>query len=60
MGSVESVVVCRPGTEGDALYGAGFPGTLPVSWPSAVTDEPINNGDGKTPLFPLGYGITPY
>jgi len=25
-----------------------------------VADEPINNGDGKTPLFPLGYGITPY
>jgi beta-glucosidase len=53
-----------PGTEAsgitDALFGAGFTGTLPVTWPTAVTDEPINNGDGKTPLFPLGYGLTPY
>jgi beta-glucosidase len=53
-----------PGTEGagitDVLFGAGFTGRLPVSWPKAVTDEPINNGDGKSPLFPLGYGITPY
>jgi beta-glucosidase len=53
-----------PGTEGlgitDVLFGAGFTGKLPVSWPNAVTDEPINNGDGKTPLFPLGYGLSPY
>lgn len=53
-----------PGTEAqgitDVLFGAGFTGTLPVSWPNAVTDEPINSGDGKTPLFPLGYGLTPY
>lgn len=53
-----------PGTEGegitDVIFGAGFTGKLPVSWPKAVTDEPINSGDGKTPLFPLGYGITPY
>jgi beta-glucosidase len=53
-----------PGTEGegitDVLFGAGFTGRLPVSWPKTVTDEPINSGDGKTPLFPLGYGITPY
>jgi beta-glucosidase len=53
-----------PGTEADgitdALFGAGFTGKLPVTWPRAVTDEPINSGDGKTPLFPLGYGISPY
>ncbi|HTI26569.1 MAG TPA: glycoside hydrolase family 3 protein [Kutzneria sp.] len=53
-----------PGTEvqgiTDVLFGAGFTGKLPVSWPNAVTDEPINSGDGKTPLFPLGYGLTPY
>jgi beta-glucosidase len=53
-----------PGTEGagvtDVLFGAGFTGKLPVTWPSAVSDEPINNGDGKAPLFPLGYGLTPY
>jgi len=53
-----------PGTEGqgitDALFGDGFTGKLPVSWPNAVADEPVNSTDGKTPLFPLGYGITPY
>jgi beta-glucosidase len=53
-----------PGTEAegitDVLFGGGFTGKLPVSWPNAVTDEPINSGDGKTPLFPLGYGISPY
>jgi beta-glucosidase len=58
------VAAWLPGTEGqgitDVLFGAGFTGKLPVSWPNAVTDEPINSGDGKTPLFPLGYGLTPY
>ena len=53
-----------PGTEAtgitDALFGGGFTGKLPVSWPAAVTAEPINSGDGKSPLFPLGYGLTPY
>ena len=38
----------------------GFTGKPPVSWPSAVTDEPINVGDGKTPLYPFGYGLSPY
>jgi beta-glucosidase len=58
------VAAWLPGTEAtgitDALFGGGFTGTLPVSWPNAVTDEPVNSGDGKSPLFPLGYGITPY
>ena len=58
------VAAWLPGTEGlgitDALFGAGFTGRLPVSWPRTVADEPINAGDGKAPLFPLGYGITPY
>jgi beta-glucosidase len=58
------VAAWLPGTEGegitDVLLGAGFTGKLPPSWPKAVTDEPINNGDGKTPLFPPGYGMTPY
>lgn len=53
-----------PGTEAagitDALFGAGFAGTLPVTWPTGVSSEPINTGDGKSPLFPLGYGIRPY
>jgi len=58
------VAAWLPGTEGegitDVLFGAGFTGKLPSSWPRAVADEPINSGDGKTPLFPLGYGIAPY
>jgi beta-glucosidase len=58
------VAAWLPGTEGqgitDALFGGGFTAKLPVSWPNAVTDEPINNGDGKTALYPLGYGRSPY
>jgi beta-glucosidase len=58
------VAAWLPGTEGagitDVLFGGGFSGKLPVSWPTAVANEPINSGDGKTPLFPLGYGLTPY
>jgi beta-glucosidase len=53
-----------PGTEAggitDDLFGGGFSGKLPQSWPNAVTDEPINSGDGKTALYPLGYGLSPY
>jgi beta-glucosidase len=55
------VAAWLPGTEAqgitDAIFGAGFTGKLPVSWPNAVTDEPINSGDGKTPRYPLGYGL---
>ena len=52
-----------PGSEGlgitDVLFGDyNFTGKLPVSWPNAVSQEPINNGDGKTGLFALGYGLT--
>src|ERR1051325_6597472 len=59
------VAAWLPGTEGagitDVLFGDfGFTGKLPVTWPNAVTQEPINNGDGQTGLFPFGYGITPY
>jgi beta-glucosidase len=59
------VAAWLPGTEGagitDVLFGDyGFVGKLPVTWPAAVTQEPINDGDGQTGLFPLGYGITPY
>jgi beta-glucosidase len=58
------VAAWLPGTEGegitDDLFGGGFTGKLPVSWPSAVTDEPINVGDGKTPLYSFGYGLSPY
>jgi beta-glucosidase len=59
------VAAWLPGTEGrgitDVLFGDhGFVGKLPVTWPNAVSQEPINTGDGKTGLFPFGYGITPY
>jgi beta-glucosidase len=59
------VAAWLPGTEGrgitDVLFGDfGFSGRLPVTWPNAVTQEPINSGDGQTGLFPFGYGLTPY
>ena len=58
------VAAWLPGTEGagitDVLFGDyPFAGKLPVTWPNAVTQEPINSGDGKTGLFPFGYGLTP-
>ena len=59
------VAAWLPGTEGagitDVLFGDyGFVGKLPVTWPNAVTQEPINIDDGQTGLFPFGYGVTPY
>jgi beta-glucosidase len=52
-----------PGTEGggvaDVLFGAVAPtGTLPMTWMASASQQPINDGDGKPPLFPLGYGLT--
>ncbi|MGW3017191.1 glycoside hydrolase family 3 N-terminal domain-containing protein [Streptomyces longwoodensis] len=52
-----------PGTEGagvaDVLFGTYAPtGKLPVSWMSSAAQEPVNDGDGKVPLFPYGYGLT--
>src|SRR3954447_21903038 len=52
-----------PGSEGegvaDVLFGdQPFTGKLPVSWPRSASEEPINDGDGKQPLFPYGYGLT--
>ena len=52
-----------PGTEGngvaDVLFGTTAPtGKLPMTWMTSVTQQPINDGDGKTPLFPLGFGLT--
>lgn len=56
------VVAWLPGTEGegmtDVFFGDhNFVGTLPVTWPTSVGQEPINDGDGQTPLFPLGHGL---
>lgn len=52
-----------PGTEGngvsDVLFGDYAPaGKLPSTWMQSASQEPINDGDGKTPLFPFGYGLS--
>jgi beta-glucosidase len=52
-----------PGTEGagvaDVLFGDYPPtGKLPSTWPASASQEPINDGDGKTSLFPFGYGLS--
>jgi beta-glucosidase len=51
-----------PGTEGqgvaDVLFGDYNPtGKLPVTWMQSAAQQPINVGDGQTPLFPYGYGL---
>jgi beta-glucosidase len=56
------VAAWLPGSEGagvtDVLFGDHpFTGRLPVSWPAAVSQEPLNAGDGQPPLFPFGYGL---
>ncbi|GAA2398480.1 beta-glucosidase [Catellatospora methionotrophica] len=57
------VAAWLPGTEGagvaDVLFGAYAPtGKLPMSWPANAAQEPVNHGDGKTPLFAYGFGLT--
>ncbi|MFC4113409.1 glycoside hydrolase family 3 N-terminal domain-containing protein [Nonomuraea zeae] len=57
------VAAWLPGTEGqgvaDVLFGAVQPsGKLPMTWMSSASQQPINSGDGKTPLFPYGFGLT--
>ncbi|MCG5214260.1 glycoside hydrolase family 3 N-terminal domain-containing protein [Streptosporangium soli] len=57
------VAAWLPGTEGrgvaDVLFGAVAPtGKLPVTWMNSASQQPINDGDGKTPLFPYGFGLT--
>jgi beta-glucosidase len=52
-----------PGSEGagvaDVLFGDYAPtGKLPVTWMQSASQQPINDGDGKTPLFPYGFGLT--
>ncbi|NUO58871.1 MAG: beta-glucosidase [Hamadaea sp.] len=56
------VAAWLPGTEGqgvaDVLFGDYAPtGKLPVTWPASASQEPINDGDGQTGLFPYGYGL---
>ena len=50
-----------PGTEGrgvaDVLFGDYRPtGKLPVTWMQSAGQQPINDGDGKPPLFAYGRG----
>jgi len=58
-----------PGTEGqgiaDLLFRKGdgsvaydFTGRLSYSWPKSACQTPVNAGDGKTPLFAYGYGLS--
>jgi beta-glucosidase len=53
-----------PGTEGsgitDVLFGDfDFTGKLSHSWPSSISQEPLNWGDAVyLPLFPYGYGLS--
>jgi beta-glucosidase len=51
-----------PGSEGagvaDVLFGDHAPtGTLPMTWMRSASQQPINGGDGQSPLFPYGYGL---
>ncbi|MEE6273824.1 glycoside hydrolase family 3 N-terminal domain-containing protein [Georgenia sp. MJ206] len=52
-----------PGSEGagvaDVLFGARpFTGRLPVSWPAAAADVPVNVGDEDyAPLYGFGWGL---
>jgi len=55
------VVAWLPGTEGrgvaDVLFGDYRPtGKLPVTWMQSAGQQPINDGDGKPPLFAYGHG----
>jgi beta-glucosidase len=57
------VAAWLPGSEGDGitdvLFGDYKPtGRLSFSWPASVDQIPINEGDGKTPLYPVGYGLS--
>ena len=58
-----AVAAWLPGSEGagvaDVLFGDFAPtGKLPVTWMQSASQQPINDGDGKAPLFPYGFGLT--
>jgi beta-glucosidase len=64
LGEIDSLVAAwLPGSEGagvaDTLFGAvPFTGTLPVTWPRTLAQEPINVGDANyDPLYPYGWGL---
>lgn len=57
------VAAWLPGTEGDGiadvLFGDYKPtGKLSFTWPASVSQIPIHTGEGKTPLFDFGHGLT--
>ncbi|MFL5305311.1 MAG: glycoside hydrolase family 3 protein [Polyangia bacterium] len=58
------VVAWLPGSEGagvtDVLFGGTHPtGKLPRTWPSSMSQIPINQGDATyNPLYPYGFGLT--
>ncbi|MFW6721122.1 glycoside hydrolase family 3 protein [Streptomyces sp. MAR4 CNY-716] len=58
------VAAWLPGTEAsgitDALFGAGFGGRLPVTWPRRAADAAVSRQPGADPLFRYGYGLRPY
>jgi len=42
----------------DVLFGVVAPtGKLPMTWMSSAGQQPINAGDGQTPLFAQGFGL---
>jgi beta-glucosidase len=64
LGAADSIVEAwLPGSEGegvsDTLFGrAPYTGTLPVTWPKTLRQEPINIGDAHYhPLYPFGWGL---
>ncbi|MFB8214523.1 glycoside hydrolase family 3 N-terminal domain-containing protein [Streptomyces anulatus] len=65
LGKINALVASwLPGSEGDGvadvLYGKrAFTGQLPVTWPKAEAQLPINVGDADyDPQFPYGWGLT--
>ncbi|NDZ58564.1 glycosyl hydrolase [Streptomyces anulatus] len=65
LGKINALVASwLPGSEGDGvadvLYGRrAFTGQLPVTWPKAEAQLPINVGDADyDPQFPYGWGLT--
>jgi len=64
LGEIDALVASwLPGSEGagvaDVLFGRRpFTGRLPVTWPAAVDQVPINVGDPDyRPLYPYGWGL---
>jgi beta-glucosidase len=65
LGQIDALVAAwLPGSEGagvaDTLFGRQpFTGTLSVTWPRTLEQEPINIGDQEyDPLYPFGHGLT--